>query len=268
LISYSLSPAQSYDEHKKGPVIESDHWLLGKDLYEKLNYDSLWNNATDIKNSSEGQKLIDKCIESYGGYKNLENINTLKLDYNSNLALVDGVQQITKYYQVGIKYKTVINENDSIFILERGLNGRKVWHKTVEFLKENVRRHHYKKELFEYLQQSMPLGIKTENFSSIKYGKRDNDILEYIYLKNNDSLITILGINPEDFLIYKIEGVIIEEDKRYVHMYILSDFKKYEGYLFPYKRKYISMGLEVSNSDLKSIEINPAFKDNEFRVQY
>lgn len=253
----------SFDKgnQEKGTIVKSDHYLQGKEIFLKLNYDSLWNEASDIY-TEEGQKLVNSCIDKYGGMEHLNNINTLKLNYQSKSALLDNIQDISKYFQKGLKHKTVITENGNL-VKERVLNGNKAWDKTPEITQEIILQE-YKKEYFEYIQQSMPMGINNESFTGIRYGKRENDNLEYIYLKNDDTLITILGIDPKDYLIHKIEGVIIQDDHRFVYIYFYSDFNDYQGYTFPSKRKYVSMGLEVSTAELVSVEINPTFDENEF----
>jgi len=263
LIALSVHSFEKSDNNK-GKSVKDDHYLQGKEIYEKLNYDSLWNEASDIY-TDEGQALVNGCIEKYGGHKHLESVNSLKLEYQSETVLLNKDQIITKYFQKGRKHKTTISENGE-FVKARIINGSKAWDITPEITQEIILQE-YKKELFEYIQQNMPLGIDNETFTGIRYGKRENDDLQYIYLQNNDTLMTILGINPDDYLIHKIEGVIIQDDNRFVFIYFFSEFKDFQGFIFPSKRKYVSMGLEVSNSNLISVEINPIFDENEFIVQ-
>lgn len=249
---------------EEGTTVKSDHYLQGKEVYVKLNYDSLWDQASDIY-SDEGQKLVNSCIDKYGGVEHLNKINTLKLIYQSESALLNNTQEITKYFQKDKKHKTIITENGNL-VKERIFNNYKAWDKTPESTQEIILQE-YKKEYFEYILQLMPLGINDESFSGIRYGKRDDDNLEYVYLKKDDTLMTILGINHEDFLIKKIEGVVIQDDRRYVFIYLFSDFKDFQGYTFPSKRKYVSMGLEVSDAELVSVEINPILQENEFLAE-
>jgi hypothetical protein len=264
----ALANLYSYEdqskEGQKGPMVNHGHWLDSNIVIAKMNYDSLWNNAIAIENSTDGQRLIENCIQSYGGREHLGKINTLKLEYLSNLSLSKKIQMVTKYFQIGQKHKIVITE-DGIPVMVRIINNNAGWITTPEGTKtiEDV---HYKRDLIAYLSLTMPLGMETESFSGKRYGKRDNDSLEYIYLKNDDMFIMILGIDPNDFMIKNIEGVVIQEDSRLVYIERYSDFRDTDGFILPYRKKYISMGLEVSNSILNSFEVNPSFNDNIFNA--
>lgn len=251
-------------EGQQGKKVEHGHWIDKEKTIEKLNYDSLWNDAVALENSEDGRQLVDNCIKSYGGREHLGKINSLKFEYISNLSLIKKVQMVTKYFQTGQNHKIVITE-DGNSVMERIISNNTGWITTPEGTKE-IEDVHYKRDLIAYISLAMPLGIETESFTGKRYGKRDNDSLEYIYLKNDGVFIAILGIDPDDFMIKNIEGVVIQEDSRFVHIERYSDFRNFDGYIVPYRKKYISMGLEVSNSALSSFEVNPTFENDLFNA--
>jgi len=258
----------SYEDKSKegqmGKKVDHGHWIDKDVIIEKLNYDSLWNNAVALENSPEGRQLVENCLKSYGGREHLGKINSLKLEYISNLSLIKKVQMITKYFQIGQKYKTVITEN-GLSVIERIITDGSGWITTPDGTKK-IEDVHYKRDLTAYLALTMPLGIESESFSARRYGKRENDSLEYIYLKKDGVAYTILGIDPDDFMIKNIEGVVIQENSRLVYIDRYSDFRDFDGYIFPYRKKYISMGLEVSNSALNSVEVNRSLKKDTFNA--
>lgn len=257
---YSFDPAGK--GHAKGPAIKYNHWLLDKDVIEKLNYDSLWEAAAPIDKSQEGQKLIDDCINAYGGEENLSKVNSLKLEYDLDVTLLNKKQQIINEFQKGLKHKTICMENGD-FQFERVLNNNKSWKETNDTTYV-IDTHNFKKEMFDYLMLTMPLGMKTEKFSEVRYGRRAGDSLQYIYMMQPDSLVLAVGINPTDHLIHKTEGVVLHNEKRFVFISLFADFKDFDGYIFPTRRTNISMGLQVGDEVLTNVTINPDFAANNF----
>lgn len=227
----------------------------------KLNYDSLFQTATPLKDSPEGKALIDNCIKAYGGEEKLNKLESCHLVYSTDAFMMKQSITVEKSFTRNRQYKItryqqpqnesrILNGNDSWFI------GRD----TVLFLNSG----RYKAELFSYLTLCMPLAIKTEPFSEIRYGTRTNDSLLFLYLKKNDTLMSVLGIDPKDYLIKNVEGVIYQDTNTFVFINKFDDFRDEDSYLFPHSLINISMGLEVGRSKLLSVKINPIFKDNEF----
>ena len=232
-----------------------------KAAIEKLNYDSLFTSATPIKNSPAGQKLIERCILAYGGEIHLQQLKSFKIQYYMENILSDDKIEVDKFFTRDRQYKIIRYQQPSFEC--RILNGTESW-----FIGRDttliIYSGKYKAELFSYLTLSMPLGIKTEPFSEIKYGTRSNDSLSYLYMKKNDSLMIILGIDNKDNFIKYVEGVIYQDTTSFVFVNKLGNYRKVNGYFFPYTLVNISMGLEVAKSVVTDIEINPIFNENEF----
>lgn len=257
----AFDPQKGHGKDGKGPDVKPNHWYP-EDYKKKLNYDSLWATAKDIEQSKEGRDLILNCFKAYGGEDHLKEINTLTFKYHSQVKIIDKQQTITNYFEKGLKHK--VNVVDTKSSITRTLNDKKAWANNKELYKPLLEEG-YQREVFDYLCMSMPIGIKTESFEQTKFGEREGDDLKYIYLKKDSFLIVIIGIDPSDYMIKKIEGVIHKGDKRYVHINHYSDFNMVDGFIFPHTKQYISMGLEVSTSTITDIEINPAFEENFFK---
>lgn len=230
-------------------------------MFAKLNYDSLFNEATPLEKTKDAQILIEKCIEHYGGTEALESVKGVEIEYATKLLMKGGTITVKKSRAEERRYKIIRDEPKGKEI--RILNGAKAWfagRDTVLTLNSG----RYKSELFSYLTLSMPLAMKTEPFSEIRYGYRADDSLAYIYMKKQDSLMIILGIDPQKYTINTSEGVIYQDTSTFVFINLFSDFKKFEGILFPHTMSNVSMGLEVARSTINTIELNPAFKEETF----
>ena len=227
----------------------------------KLNYDSLFNAAGNLKDSPDGQELILKCISAYGGAKHLLALETFHLTYNMSAFMVADTIRVDKYYQKYRKYKIVRHQPDQREA--RIINGADSWFvgrdTVIEFFSGK-----YKAELFSYLTLSLPLAMTKERFDAVRYGLRPEDSLAYVYMLKHDSLMIIAGIDPKDGLIKKSEGVIYQEGQTFVFINYFSDFREVDGYLFPHVLKNISMGLEVANSRLVEVRLNPEFDSSLF----
>ena len=229
---------------------------------EKLNYDSLFAAAVSLEQSPEGQVLVQRCIERYGGMDKLADLQSVRLTY---AMLPFGARDsilVEKFMGPNRHYKIV--RHDPRGTEERILNENRAWfhgRDTTLFLYSG----RYKAELFSYLTLSMPRAIRTEPFAAIRYGTRAGDSLRYLYLLKPDSLLMVLGIDPDDYTIVSSEGVIYQDTARFVFINKFSDFHTRDGYLFPYRLTNISMGLEVARSRLTDVVINPTFGEEEFR---
>ncbi len=239
-----------------------DNFHSQKAAVKKLNYDSLFSAATPIEKSSEGKKLISNCITAYGGEKHLKKLSSFKIQYYMEGLLTDEKIEVEKFFTRNRQYKIIRYQEPTVE--SRILNGNDSWfigRDTSIFLYSGK----YKAELFSYLTLSMPLGIKTEPFSEIRYGKRGDDALSYLYLKKNDSLMIVLGVNKKSNFIEYVEGVIYQDSTSFVFINKLDNYGIVEGFWFPNTVVNISMGLEVAKSIVTEIEINPTLKDNEFK---
>jgi hypothetical protein len=123
----------------------------------------------------------------------------------------------------------------------------------------------YKAEVYSNLVLNLPACIDTEPFSERRYGTRTDDSLQYLYLDKADSVLLIVAIDPSDYTIRVVEGVIRHGDRRMIFVNKLSDYRKVRGYLFPHSLINISMGLKVSDATIKELELNPEFPASEFR---
>ena len=228
---------------------------------KKLNYDSLFTEAVPLDNSPEGQKLIEKCIERYGGEEKLNDLESFKLQYKMKAFLSTDSLDIIKSFQRGRKYK--IYRTNKFTTEQRTLNGGRSWFQNSDTLiiLDSGR---YRAELFSYLTLTMPFGMINERFDDIRYGRRENDSLDYIYMEKQDTLKIILGIDPDDHLIKSSEGMVMQGESNFVFINYFSDFHDHDGYTFPHHITNVSMGLEVAKSILTNIEINPKFEESEF----
>ncbi len=228
---------------------------------QKLNYDSLFNAATPLSSSPKAQALIDGVMLRYGGRSELEKLTSLALDY-----VPDGSQNsnvtITKLWRSGRRLK--YSKAGSVQPTSRYLNGQECWLILKEQLHTATKRY-YKAELYSYLVLAMPLAIEKESFPEIKYGQRENDSLEYLYLHKPDSLMIVLGIDSENYLIKSCEGIVYEDENRVVFKNLLSDFRDVHGYTFPHRIQNISLGLDMGALILENVEINPSLPDELFR---
>jgi hypothetical protein len=123
----------------------------------------------------------------------------------------------------------------------------------------------YNAELFSYLTLSMPLSVRTEPFSDVRYGHREDDPLAYLYMKKQDSLMIVLGIDPSDYTVKTSEGIVYQDTTTLVFINLFGDFDTFDGYLFPRSLVNISMGLEVARSRVTKIRVNPHLESNDFR---
>jgi hypothetical protein len=231
---------------------------------KKLDYDSLFAAATPLEKSEEGRKLMEACLDAYGGEAHLKKLKSFQLIFDMNAFMQSEPIMVEKLYAQGRKYKIVRHQQPQPEI--RILNADKSWFigrdTVIEYYSGK-----YKAELFSYLTLSMPLAMKTEPFSEIRFGWRDDDSLGYVYMKKVDSLMIVIGIDPKDLMIKKSEGIIYQDSSSFVYVNKFSDFKTVEGYIFPHRLTNISLGLEVAQSQLEVVKINPNFGDNIFKPQ-
>lgn len=264
IYSSALSFEENSDNGEKAVIVEHGHWYKGE-VIKKLNYDSLWNESVDLNSSPEGSKVLNNCLEAYGGLEHINTLKNLEIEYNLQSLLNDENKFIVKQFSSNdLKYKKITPGEDSTISLSI-LNGNKA-SKSVNKTSMLIYDIDYKYILSNYLVMSMPANINKETFSEIKYGTRSDDSLAYIYLKKEDTLMMILGIDPTDNFIKKIEGILLQNESRTVFINYFSDFKEYNGYILPSMRMYVSMGLKISEYSIISVKINQELAEDTFNV--
>jgi len=245
--------------HKGNDGFHKYHHTMG---ISKFNYDSLFAHAVPLNKSSAGMDLMEKCMVSYGGREKLEKLKSFQLTYRMKPYLSSDSINVVKSIENDYKYK-IVREQPGRYE-ERILNGEQAWFQSLDTM-ITVDSGRYKAELFSYLTLSLPLALKAERFDEIKFGTRSDDSLSYIYMVKRDTLMIVAGIDPRDGFIKSSEGVIWQGEGSFVFINYFSNFKKYDGYIFPEYLKNISMGLEVARSRLTDVKINVEFDENEFK---
>jgi outer membrane lipoprotein-sorting protein len=224
----------------------------------RVNYDSLSAAATPLEKSTGGKALVENCIAAYGGLEKLQSLDSFELTYESTSRFGGEPYKLVKAFQRGRRYKI------SRLSEERILNGKDCWFRNEETTMD-LDSGRYRAELYSYLTLAMPLAIRTEEFDAVKYGEIPDDPLAYIYLDKLDSLMVVVGIDRKDYKIRSVAGVIRQGDEKYVFVNHFSDFEQHDGFQFPGRVRTVSMGLEVSTAQLKSVRVNPDFSDKDFR---
>ena len=223
----------------------------------KIDFEALNDSAVPLADSQSGQQLLADCLEAYGGVDKLTELNGFRLHYSMTPMMSKESVPVVKTLERGRRYRLVNGEQ------ERILNGQKCWYTKGDQVAD-MDGGRYRSELFSYLTLAMPLVAETERFDDIRFGKRDDDPLSYLYFDKADSLLVILGIDPESHLIKSSTGVIRQDDKHFVFINEFDDYRQVEGFWFPHKLVNISMGLRVGDSVLDKVEVNPTLGEKTF----
>jgi hypothetical protein len=175
-----------------------------------LNYDSLFAGAESVKESKRGRDVIESCLDKYGGRDFLKELESIRLTVKMvPVGRRDSVE-VLKFYKYDRKFKFTRNPGSDWE--SRAIRGNRAWYQsqdTVYIVGDQL----YNTWLFSYLYTAGPLTLIHERFDDIRYGTRENDSLEYIYMSKKDSLIFILGIDSDDLLIKSAEGIVKRGDK-------------------------------------------------------
>lgn len=222
--------------------------------FPKINYDSLFQNATELKDSENGKKLLNKCLDAYGGEEHLRKLQSYKT-YWTMEGLTKGTKEpvIRTFVRDG-RYRIERLRED--WPESRTLNKSEAWFQNPDTA-FGIVQGRYKAEVYSYLILSMPLGVVDERFDDIRYGGSPDDTLQYIYLHKSDSVLIALGIDSETYHLKTCAGVIKESGASLTFVNLLSDFREESGYIFPHKLINVAMGLKVGDSVLDSVKINP-----------
>jgi hypothetical protein len=224
----------------------------------KIDYDGFLKAAVPLSESGEGRALLENCFQSYGGEEKLRALKDFELTYEATSKFGTKSYTVVKSFQRGRRYK--IDRRDE----QRILNGEKSWFKNQESTMD-LDGGRYCAELYSYLYLAMPLAARTERFDEIRYGDRPDDPLAYIYLDKQDSVLVVLGIDRESYLIRSAEGIIRQGEESYVFINKFDDYQEWGGFQFAGEVMTISMGLEVSRAKLTGVKVNPGLKNKEFK---
>ncbi len=246
-----LLPYFAQAQQQDNPSFHSSH------SGPKIDYEALNDSAVPLADSPQGRQLLADCLEAYGGAEKLAELDGFRLHYSMTPMMAKESVPVVKTFQRGRRYRMVNGE------LQRILNGQECWYTKGDQVAE-MDGGRYRAELFSYLTLAMPLAAETERFDEIKFGKRDDDPLSYLYFDKADSLLVILGIDTESHLIKTTTGLIRQDDKHFVFIHELDDYRQVEGFWFPHRLGNISMGLRVGESVLDKVEVNPAFGEKTF----
>lgn len=227
---------------------------------QKLNYDSLFRIAHSFAMAPKAQVLIDNVMRRYGGRSELEKLTTFKLGYAPE-GSEDTSVTTTKVWSTdrSLKYSKIAKQP-----ISRLLNGQECWVINEGEIKP-ASTQRYIAELYSWLVLALPLAIEKESFNGTRYGRGENESLEYLYLLKTDSLMIVVGIDSEDHLIKSCEGIVYGKESRTIFKNLFSDFREVQGYVFPHRIQNFSMGLDMGALILKNVEINPTLLENLFQ---
>ncbi len=224
----------------------------------KIDYDGYLKAAVPLSQSDEGRALLDNCFQSYGGEEKLRTLKDFELTYEATSRFGGNSYKVVKSFQRGRRHKIDRREEQRI------LNGEKSWFKNEETTMD-LDGGRYCAELYSYLSLATPLAVRTERFDEIRYGERPDDPLAYIYLDKQDSLLVVLGIDRDSYLIRSAEGIIRQGDENYIFINRFDDYQEQGGFQFAGEVTTISMGLEVSKAKLTGVKVNPGFENRVFK---
>jgi len=234
------------------------------EVSSKARYDSLFNEAVPLAESADGSALIDRCLKAYGGQEHLEKLNSVRLTWRMLPMMSRDSVDVIRTAAPGRRY-SIFRQTPGGYE-SRMMFGNEAWFQTADTLIP-LNSGRYKAELFSYLVLRLPLSIKSEPFNEIRFGSREGDSLQYIFMAKTDSLMIIVGIDPDDFMIKRAEGVIQQGEQSFVFENHFADHRKYGDFIFPSSLINISMGLTVGQSILKKAEVNFEYSDSDFMPQ-
>lgn len=227
----------------------------------KLNYDSLWDAAVPLADSKMGNVMVKHCVGSYGGEDHLKKLSSARFTWKMSSMMAPDTIGVVKSVRFDRSYKIEREVADGLET--RSISNGEGWFQTPDTT-ISLSRGRYKSELFSYYVLGMPLAAVSGEFPEIRYGQRTNEPYHYIYLKKPDSLMVVIGIDPGDYLIHTVEGIVYEDTSSFVFINNFGHHKNYDGYIFPANLTNISMGLIVGKSILQKVELNVDFDESYF----
>lgn len=229
--------------------------------YTKANFDSLFAAATPLDESAEGQDLLKACLEAYGGEEHLRALKSLRLRFSKISALSGDTVEVTREFDADRRYRSITTGGANP--TEFGLNGATAW-ATVKDSVAMLVDHGYANQLFNYLTINLPLSMAGERFDETRFARQENDTIAYLYLLKKDSLMFVVGIDPDDLMVKSSTGVIYREAGYVVFADYFSNHTEHSGYLLPGVIHSISMGLTMGDLHLEKVEVNPDLADGTF----
>ena len=233
------------------------HSFHGSTSGPKVDHEALYESAAPLEDSQQGRQVLADCLEAYGGQDTLKGLKGFRLHYSMTPMMSTESFPVVKSFQTGRGYRYVKGDE------ERILNGTRCWYIQGDQVAD-MDGGRYRAELFSYLTLAMPLAAETEHFDNVRYGKRDDDPLSYLYFDKADSVLVVLGIDPETGRIMTSAGVIRQGEQRFTFINEFDDYRQVDGFWFPHSMVNISMGLKVAESVLDKVEVNPAFAKDTF----
>jgi len=220
----------------------------GTEASSKLPYEFMYSNAVPLERSSEGRALLEGCIEAYGGREHLARLECFRMvhDFESSVFESGPVERTV----AGDRQYRIAGAGEV-----RTLDGAKAWlERAGEAVEQPELR--YRSELFSYLTLRLPGIVDLESFDEPRYATRANDPLGYLYFDKPDTLLMVVGIDPQTHLIRSSEGVIRQGDGNVVFVSLFEGHKEFDGYVFPTSFTSVSLGMEVGKSELRSVDVN------------
>ena len=227
----------------------------------KLNYDSLWDAAELLAESKMGTVALNHCLMTYGGEDHLKKLNSARFTWKMSSMMAPDTIGVVKSVRFDRNYKIKREVTDGLEA--RIISADRGWFQTPDTIIA-LSAGRYKSELFSYYVLGIPLAAVSGEFPEIRYGQRANEPYHYIYLMKPDSLMIVLGIDPADYLIHTVEGIVYEDTSSFVFINNFGHHKKYDDYIFPASLTNISMGLIVGTSSLQKVELNVDFEESYF----
>jgi hypothetical protein len=229
----------------------------GSEAGSKLPYELMYSGAAPLSESEAGRALLEGCLAAYGGRDHLTALESFRFvhERKSDVYANGPVRRVT---DTGRRYR-VDGSGGEV----RTLAGNQAWLQRGEKVEE-LPEGGYRGLLFSYLTMRLPGSLESERFDEPRYARRAQDPLGYLFFDKADTLMLVVGIDPETHLIHSSEGVVRHGDRHTVYINRFSDHQEFDGYIFPRHLELISLGMEVGQSELVSVEINTEVEDREF----
>lgn len=198
-------------------------------------------------------------MDAYGGRDHLAKLECFRLIHEFQSSFFeDG--PIERTVADGRKYR--IEGGGEV----RTLDGNKAWlQRDGDAVEQGEGR--YRSELFSYLTLRLPGILESESFAEPRYATRGDDPLGYLYFDKPDTLLMVVGIDPETHLIRSSEGMIRQGDGSFVYINFFEGHQQFDGYLFPTSLRSVSLGMEVGQAELRSVEVNCSSVATEFELR-
>jgi len=228
----------------------------GTERSGKLPYEFMYSGAMPLSESEDGRSLLEGCFAAYGGREHLARLESFRLVHDLESEMYAS-GRIERTIATGRRYR-IERENDV-----RTLDGGHAWSQRKEAVVE-LGEQRYRSELFSYLTMRLPMSLEAEGFDEPRFATRGGDPLGYLFFEKPDTLMIVVGIDPETFLIHTSEGIIRSGDGIVVYINRFAEHEEFDGYVFPTQMTNVSLGMEVGQSKLISVDVNCETRNSEF----